>query len=55
MGQEIPNSRFSEDDFRHYQKMLEDESALLKQWFDGNCFIDELQYKRTIYYRFNFL
>ena len=38
MGQEIPNSRFSENDFRHYQKMLEDESALLKQWFDGNVF-----------------
>jgi gamma-glutamyl:cysteine ligase YbdK (ATP-grasp superfamily) len=39
MGQEIPNSSFSEADFRHYQQMLEDESALLKQWFDDRKFV----------------
>ena len=39
MGQEIANSRFSEKDFRHYRKMLEDESALLKQWFDEERFV----------------
>jgi len=38
MGQEIPHSSFGEEDFRHYQKMLEDESALLKQWFDEQRF-----------------
>jgi gamma-glutamylcysteine synthetase len=38
MGQEIPHSSFSDDDFRHYQQMLEDESALLKQWFEENRF-----------------
>ena len=38
MGQEIPHSRFSDDDFRHYQQMLENESALLKKWFDADYF-----------------
>jgi gamma-glutamyl:cysteine ligase YbdK (ATP-grasp superfamily) len=38
MGQEIPHSNFSEEDFRHYQQMLEEESALLKQWFEDNRF-----------------
>jgi len=38
MGQEIQHSRFSDNDFRHYQHMLEDESALLKRWFETNRF-----------------
>jgi gamma-glutamyl:cysteine ligase YbdK (ATP-grasp superfamily) len=38
MGQEIPHSSFSDGDFRRYQQMLEDESALLKQWFEENRF-----------------
>ena len=42
MGQEIPHSSFSEEDFRHYQQMLEEESALLKQWFEENRFEEKV-------------
>jgi len=38
MGQEIPHSFFTEADFQHYRRMLEDESRLLRQWFDGGVF-----------------
>ncbi len=38
MGQEIPHSFFTEADFQHYHKMLEDESRLLRQWFDRGAF-----------------
>ena len=38
MGREIPHSFFTETDFQHYHKKLEDESHLLRQWFDNGVF-----------------
>ncbi len=38
MGQEIPSSRFSDEDFAEFARRLESETRLLAEWFDNGVF-----------------
>ncbi len=38
MGQEIPSSRFSDEDFAEFSRRLENETRLLAQWFEEGLF-----------------
>ena len=38
MGEEIQHPAFSADDFAKFRRMLDDESRLLRQWFDEEAF-----------------
>jgi len=40
MGQEITHKNFNKKDFSRYQESLEQETALLKQWFDEDVWTD---------------
>ncbi|MGD8908814.1 MAG: glutamate--cysteine ligase, partial [Chromatiales bacterium] len=39
MGQEIPSSRFTDEDFAEFAYRLEAETQLLAQWFEEGCFV----------------
>ena len=38
MGQEIPSSRFCDDDFAEFARRLEAETRVLAQWFEEGAF-----------------
>jgi gamma-glutamyl:cysteine ligase YbdK (ATP-grasp superfamily) len=38
MGQEIPSSRFTDEDFAEFSRRLEAETRLLAQWFEAGAF-----------------
>lgn len=40
MGDEIPSSHFQVEDFERFAQHLNEESALLKRWFDESRFVD---------------
>jgi gamma-glutamyl:cysteine ligase YbdK (ATP-grasp superfamily) len=39
MGQEIPSSRFNDEDFSEFGRRLENETQLLAQWFEEGMFV----------------
>ncbi len=41
MGTEVATSRFNKQDFKAYERRLQEETALLGEWFDNELFVEE--------------
>jgi len=40
MGQEVPSSRFNKQDFKSFERLLQQETSRLQQWFHDQVFAD---------------